>query len=104
MRLGGDVGSGKVASPELPLRTKDTWIQDESYKLPRGGRVMPGKHRKHTPIVSQAQQGMMGAELARRRKGQKPQMKGMKTGELESHLHESKGKKLPEYSDHAKPL
>lgn len=56
---------------------------------------MPGKHRAHTPIVSQKQQGMMGAELARREKGQGPQMKGMTTAELKSHLHESAGKKLP---------
>ncbi len=51
--------------------------------------------RKHTPIVSEAQRGKMGAELARRRSGERPQMKGMTTSELESHLEESKGKKLP---------
>lgn len=56
---------------------------------------MPGKHRKHTPIVSKAQRGMMGAELARRRRGEKAKMYGMTTSELESHLRESKGKKLP---------
>ena len=54
--------------------------------------------RKHTPITSQAQQGMMGAELARRRAGKKGRMKGMTTAELESHLHESAGKKLPPYA------
>jgi hypothetical protein len=56
---------------------------------------MPGKHRKHTPIVSQAQQGMMGAELGRRREGKKPLMPSMTTAELESHLEESAGKDLP---------
>jgi len=55
------------------------------------------KHRKHTPIVSTAQRGMMGAELQRRREGKKPQMEGMTTAELESHLHESKSKNLPKY-------
>lgn len=60
--------------------------------------------RKHTPIVSKAQRGMMGAELARRRKGKKPQMKGMKTSELESHLRESKGKKLPKRTKHGKGM
>ena len=51
--------------------------------------------RKHTPIVSEKQRGMFGAELARRRKGKKSRMSGITTEELESHLHESKGKKLP---------
>jgi hypothetical protein len=54
--------------------------------------------RKHTPIISQAQQGMMGAELRRRRTGKKGRMSGMTTEELESHLKESKGKKLPPYA------
>jgi len=54
----------------------------------------PGKHRKHTEIVSKAQQGLFGAELARRRAGKTPRMKGITTEELESHLEESKGKKL----------
>lgn len=62
---------------------------------------MPGKgcgkkgHRKHTPIVSQKQRGLMGAELSRRRRGKSSRMEGMTTAELKSHLHESKGKKLP---------
>jgi len=54
----------------------------------------PGKHRKHTPITSEAQQGLFGAELARRRAGKEPRMKGITTKELERHLKESKGKKL----------
>ena len=53
------------------------------------------KHKKHTPIVSQAQQGLMGAELNRRRKGKARKMRGMTTKDLESHLEESKGKNLP---------
>ncbi len=50
--------------------------------------------RKHTPIMSKAQQGLFGAELARRRKGLKPKMRGITGKELVSHLKESKGKKL----------
>ena len=63
---------------------------------------MPGKHRKHTPIVSEAQQGMMGAELGRRRAGNEPMMPSMTTAELESHLHESAGKDLPARVKHPK--
>lgn len=51
--------------------------------------------RKHTPITSKAQQGLFGSELARRRKGKKGRMAGITTAELESHLRESTGKKLP---------
>jgi hypothetical protein len=47
-----------------------------------------GGTRKHTPIVSQAQAGLFGAELARRRAGKVPRMKGITTEELRSHLHE----------------
>lgn len=50
--------------------------------------------KKHTPITSKAQQGLFGAELARRREGKKGKMEGISTKELESHLRESKGKKL----------
>ena len=50
--------------------------------------------RPHTPIVSKAQRGLMGAELARRRAGKKGRMEGMTTAELRSHLKESAGKKL----------
>ena len=57
------------------------------------------KHRKHTPIVSKKQRGLFGAELARRRVGKKTRMKGITTKELESHLRESGGKKLPKKSD-----
>jgi hypothetical protein len=57
---------------------------------------MPHKcPRKHTPIVSKKQRGLFGAELARRRAGKARRMKGITTKELEEHLHESKGKKLP---------
>lgn len=55
--------------------------------------------RKHTPIVSQAQQGMMGAELARKRAGKSGSMPGMSEAELSRHLKESKGKDLPARSD-----
>lgn len=59
---------------------------------------MEGKHRKHTPITSKKQQGLFGTELARRRAGKQRRMKGITTKELESHLKESGGKKLPEES------
>ena len=52
-------------------------------------------HKKHTPIVSKAQHGKFGAELARREAGESSRMKGITTAELRSHLKESKGKKLP---------
>lgn len=58
--------------------------------------------RKHTPIVSEKQQRKFGAELGRREKGAKPQMKGITTSELKSHLKESKGKKLPARSKQKK--
>ena len=54
-----------------------------------------GGTRKHTPIVSKRQRGFFGAELRRRRSGKRGKMKGITTAELESHLHESKGKNLP---------
>jgi len=57
------------------------------------GKLCHGK--RHTPITSEAQRGLMGAELARRRKGKKGRMPGITQAELESHLHEAGGKKLP---------
>ena len=51
--------------------------------------------RKHTPIVSEAQRGKFGAELARRRSGKRGTMPGITEKELVSHLKESKGKDLP---------
>ena len=57
---------------------------------------MTGKcKKKHTPIVSEKQRGLFGAELARRRAGKKTRVAGISTTELVSHLKESKGKKLP---------
>ena len=61
---------------------------------------MPGEHykkggRKHTQITSKKQRGLFGAELARRRVGKARRMAGITTTELENHLRESKGKKLP---------
>lgn len=55
-------------------------------------------HRAHTPIVSKAQRGKFGAELARRRAGKASRMPGITTAELRSHLKESKGKRLPKRS------
>lgn len=51
--------------------------------------------RKHTPIVSEKQRGLFGSELSRRRAGKGRSMKGIITAELESHLRESAGKRLP---------
>ena len=61
---------------------------------------MPGKgckkkKKRHTPIVSEAQRGLFGSELSRRRRGLASRMPGITTAELRSHLKESKGKKLP---------
>ena len=65
---------------------------------------MPAKkeHRKHTPIVSKKQRGLFGAELARRRAGKTRRMASITTKELESHLKESAGKKLPARKKKAK--
>ncbi len=57
--------------------------------------MLKKKHRKHTPIISVAQRGKFGAELARRRAGKKRRMAKITTKELEQHLRESKGKELP---------
>lgn len=53
------------------------------------------KHKKHTPIVSEKQRGLFGAEYARRKAGKKRRMKGITTKELRSHLKEAGGKNLP---------
>ena len=59
---------------------------------------MPGKDckkkkGKHTPIVSEAQRDLFGADLARLRDGKKTKT-GMSEEELVRHLEESRGKKL----------
>ena len=53
-----------------------------------------GKHRKHTEIRSQAQQGLFGAEYARRKAGKQARVPGITKKELKSHLKESAGKRL----------
>lgn len=59
----------------------------------------PGKkHRKHTPITTEKQRGLFGAELARKRAGKKGKTK-MSQAELSRHLKEAKGKNLPTKSD-----
>ena len=52
-------------------------------------------HRAHTPITTRAQRGFFGAELRRARKGQRRKASSLSEAELERHLHEAKGKKLP---------
>lgn len=64
-------------------------------KAERGNSMPAGKHRKHTPITTEAQRGLFGAELQRRREGKAPRMKGITTEELVGHLKESKSKDLP---------
>jgi len=60
--------------------------------------------RKHTPITSERQRGLFGAELAGRRRGERSRMKGITTAELRSHLRESAGKRLPTRSRSRSPL
>jgi len=62
---------------------------------------MPGEHKKHTPIVSEKQRGLFGAELARRRAGKEGRMPGITEKELVSHLEESGGKNLPKSTGNA---
>jgi hypothetical protein len=50
--------------------------------------------RKHTPIVSEKQRGLFGAEIARKKKGLKGRT-GMSEETLAEHLHEAAGKELP---------
>jgi hypothetical protein len=59
------------------------------------GKLCSGSKRPHTPIVSESQRGKFGAELARRRRGKRGKMPGITQAELESHLHEAGGKRLP---------
>ena len=65
---------------------------------------MPGKHRKHTPYVSEAQETAGNIALAAREgkipksqlKGASKEMaKGMTMKELKGHSAEAKGKDLP---------
>lgn len=63
------------------------------HKKLRRKKSNPGKHRKHTPIVSEEQQGFFGAELARKRAGKQTKTE-MSEAELVRHLEESAGKKL----------
>jgi hypothetical protein len=51
-------------------------------------------HRKHTPVTTEAQRKFFGAELGRLRAG-KARVTEMPEAELERHLKEVKGKKLP---------
>lgn len=83
--------------PERPRKRLElvTRVIDGDTRPGCGKKTKKGKRRKHTPIVSEAQQGKFGSELARRRAGKDRRMRGITTEELESHLEESKGKNLP---------
>lgn len=62
-----------------------------------------GRHKRpHTPITTEAQRGMMGAELRRRREGKRKRMPGITEEELSKHLKEAKGKDLPERAKRGK--
>ena len=62
---------------------------------------MPGKHcKKHTPIVSKAQRRLFGAVAS----GKKTKAKGLSKAEARRHLHEVKGRKLPERKKKKKRL
>jgi hypothetical protein len=55
---------------------------------------MPGKHcghKKHTPIVSRAQQRLFGAVAS----GKKTKATGLSKAKAREHLRESRGKSLP---------
>lgn len=56
---------------------------------------MLGKHRKHTPIVTEKQRGLFGAEYARRKAGKRGRIPSITRVELRRHLKEAKGKRLP---------
>ena len=56
--------------------------------------------RKHTPITSEKQRGLFGAEYARRKEEKEGRMGSITTKELRSHLKETKGKELPMESHH----
>jgi hypothetical protein len=64
---------------------------------------MPGKHRKHTPIVSDSQRGLFGAAYSARKAGKPrpsyvpPSMYELPMKTLKAHLKEAKGKDLPTY-------
>lgn len=68
-----------------------------------GKKTKKGKRRKHTPIVSEAQQGAMGSAYGAKKagKGKPPKTPAaiweMPKAELKRHLEESAGKDLPEY-------
>lgn len=72
----------------------------KAIKLPDGSGCMVGcigthkSSRPHTPIVSKKQRGFFGAELARKRAGEKGQT-DMPPTVLERHLKEVSGKDLP---------
>ena len=51
--------------------------------------------RKHTPIKSEAERGLIGADYARVKRGEEPVTKGMTQTERKMHLKEAAGKRLP---------
>ena len=56
--------------------------------------------KEHTPITSEKQRGLFGAEYARRKAGKKGRMPGITKTELRSHLKEAGGKDLPTKAKH----
>lgn len=59
------------------------------------GILCRGRKRRHTPIVSEAQRRLFGAELGRIERGEGGRL-GISKALLRLHLREVKGKDLPE--------
>jgi hypothetical protein len=57
--------------------------------------INKGKHRAHTPIVSQAETRFFGRELSEKEAGDGSRS-DMSVAEIERHLEERRGKDLPE--------
>jgi len=79
--------SDQSISNRTELEEEEEEDNEESEDLEKSKK----EHRKHTPIVSRAQQKFFGAELGRA-KEEKKTKSGMSKKIIESHLEESKGK------------
>ena len=69
--------------------------------MPCGGKGKKGKHKKHTPIVSEKQRGAFGSAYSAKKAGRGKPSKTpqaiweMPAAEIRRHLKETGGKKLP---------
>ena len=73
-----------------------SWLRQRDKEVKMTTKACKKSGKTHTPIKSEIQRGLFGAELARRRAGKEGSMPGITQKELVSHLKESKGKSLPE--------